>query len=379
MRTVLSFMIVLSCVAAAVAQSAQTAPVLPSRNPSLSMPHRAMPGAGQGLPTVPANTPIVSLEGVCDRSSFPSGKGCKTVITRGQLDSMIENTSPDATPYARRQLAVKYARMLAACAVAERQHLDKDPAVTQAIQAQMRLARKQVLAAALYRKLTEQAGKVSASATQQYYTEHQADFEQAELRRLSIPRSYRTDGGQAFDADKAKAKAEELHKRALAGDDFQQLQQDAYKDLGIDASLPTTTLNMVRRNQLGPDEGKVLDFKPGEVSEVLELPDAFVVVKLESKRIMPIAAVQNEIHTVLETERMQKELQAAAKSIKADFNLKYLEMPTAPELFPMPAVARSAGSPRMRPDPRSRMMSGTRRWPSLQRRATPVSGVNQPN
>jgi hypothetical protein len=58
--------------------------------------------------------------------------------------------------------------------------------------------------------------------------------------------------------------------------------------------------------------------------------------KLESKRTLAVSSVQNEINTILQTDRMRKELHDYAKNIRADFNLKNLEMPTAPELFPMP-------------------------------------------
>jgi len=378
MRNVVTFMIVLSCVSLVAAQSAQPRPVLESRNPSMSMPHLNRPIPGRKPVSVPANTPIVSLNGVCDRSSGTASKTCKTVITRGQLDSMIDATSPDATPVARRQFAVKYARMLAASAAAERQHLDKDPAVAKAIEAQMKVARKQVLAAALYRKLSEQAANVPASETQRYYAEHQADFEQAELQRVSIPKSAITEAGQSLDADKVKSKADEIRTRALAGGDFQQLQQDAYKDLNINASLPPTKLNMVRPRDLTQDERKVFDLKPGEVSEVVELPTEFVILKLESKKTLPVSLVQNEINPILQTEHIRKELQDHAKVIKADFDLRYLEMATAPELFPMPGPAQFAGRTWSRGDPRSRMMSGTQRWPSLQRRTpAPMVGPDQ--
>lgn len=387
MRNVLTLLVVLSCALPVMAQSAQPGPVLQSHAPSLSRPHLTRPVPGQAATPLtsaagmPADTPVVSLDGVCDRSSGTTSKACKTVITRGQLDRMLETTTTDATPAARRQFAVKYARILAASAVAERQHLDRDPAVAQAIQAQMKLARQQVLAAALYRKLTAQAGKVPESETQNYYSEHQTDFEEAELRRLSIPKSGVTDNGQPLDADKAKAKADELRKRALAGDDFQQLQQDAYKDLGINASLPATKLNLVRRSDLAREEQKVLDLKPGEVSEVVDLPDAFVVLKLEAKRTLAVSSVQNEINTILQTDHMRKELQDTAKNVKADFNLKYLEMPAAPELFPMPALSPSPGRPWTPRDPRSRMMSSNRRWASPRMRTPspiPATGLNPP-
>lgn len=87
------------------------------------------------------------------------------------------------------------------------------------------------------------------SETHKYYTGHHADFEAAEWRRLSIPKS-----GQGINVDKARSKAEEPQKGAAAGGDLQELQQDAYKDLGINSSLPPTKFPMTRRNNLINDE-----------------------------------------------------------------------------------------------------------------------------
>jgi len=378
MRNVLTPMILLGCVALAVAQSPQPGPILQSANPSMSMPRLSRPVPGLAQQEVPVGTAIVSLDGVCDRSSGRASKACRTVITRGQLDSLIDATTPEATPAARRQFAVKYARTLAASAVAERQHLDKDPAVAKAIETQMKLARKQVLAAALYRKINEQATKIPASEAQKYYTEHRADFEQADVQRLTIPRSAANAEGQPLDAEKLKSKADELRTRAVAGDDFQQLQQDAYKDLGINASFPPTRL-AVRRRDVMQDERKVFDLNPHEVSEVLDLPNAFVILRLDSKKTLPAPLVLNEINPILQANRMRTELQDTGKNIKADFNLKYLEMATAPELFPMPGAGQSAARGWGRMDPRGRMTSGAQRWPSLQRRMTtlPAAGPEQ--
>jgi len=383
MRNVLTFMVGLCCALPVMSQSTQPGPVIQRRTPALpNMPRlsrRPVPGQAPAPLAIPAETPIVSLEGICDRAPSKSSKACKTVVTRGQLDSIVDATAPEATPVARRQFAVRYAQMMAASAVAERRHLEKDPAVAQAIQRQMKLARQQVLAAALYRTLTEQAQRVSAAETQKYYTDHQGDYEAGELRLFSIPKSVVTDKGQPLGPDKAKLKANELRQRAVAGEDFQQLQQDAYKDLGINASLPTTKLGMVRRKDLTVDEQKILDGKPGEVSEVVELPDAFLVLKLEAKQTLAVSSVQNEINSILLTEHMRKGLQDSAKNIKAEFNLAYLEMAAAPELFPMPGLGQPARRTGRRSDADSRTVSRFRRWPSLQKGA-PISvpSLSQP-
>ena len=379
MRNVVAFMVVLSCAVPAVSQGAQPGPVPQasvSTPISTSQRNRAARQAAraQAFASVSPSMPVVSLDGVCERSAGNAGKACKTVVTKGQLDSMMEGTSPEATPAAQRQFAVRYARVLAASAAAERQHLERDPEVAKAIQEQMKQARKQVLAAAFYRKLAEQAARVPASATQKYYNEHLADFEEAQLLRVSIPKSAATEGGQQIDAENLKSQADEVRTHALAGDDFQKLQESAYKELGINARLPETKLSPRRRKDLSQDERKVLDLKPGDVSDIMDLPDSYVIFKLESKRTLTLPFVQNEINAILQTERLRQELQDTEKTIKADFNLKYLETPTAPELFPMPGSVQSMGRTWARTDARSRMMSGTQRWPSLQRRG-PVAGL----
>jgi len=381
MRNVFLLTAVLSCVSPVVAQGETPAPISQKATPSTSRRTEPVPVHGTQAASsavLPASTPIVTLNGVCDHTPRNASKSCKTVITRGQLDSMMDTASSDATLAARQEFAVRYARTLAAAAVAEREHLDRDPAIAQTIQGKEEQARKELLAAALYSKLTQQAENVPEMVTRKYYTEHQADFDVVDLRCLSIPKTGAAESGQLLDADKTKSKADELRKRALAGDDFQQLQQDVYKDLGIKAGLPSTRLNTMRRRNLTQEEQKFFEFKPGEVSDVLVLPAAFVIFKLESKTTLPVAAVKKEINSILQAERLRKELQEIAKDVKADFNLNYLNMPTAPELFPIPVLSRTAGRPGKGPDRRSRLMSGARRGTSTQMPNTAI-GPNQPN
>jgi hypothetical protein len=127
---------------------------------------------------------------------------------------------------------------------------------------------------------------------------------------------------------------EELRERATAGEDFSQLQQEAYADLGIKGNLPPTKLSIMHRENLLPDEAKAFDLKLGDVSEVLDSQGGFTILKLVSKNFVPVEAARAEIEAVLLREHMHRVLQDATKDIKAQFNLKYLEMSSAPELFP---------------------------------------------
>ena len=93
------------------------------------------------------------------------------------------------------QSAIKYAPFLAASGVAQREHLEEEPVVANELEAQMKLARMQVLANTLYHQMEAQAENV-------------------------------------------------------AGGNFDQLQREAYENLGINIAPPPTKLNMVRRTSL---------------------------------------------------------------------------------------------------------------------------------
>src|SRR5882762_4937498 len=147
MRMVLICSAMLACAAPAIAQNAQTG--VNVQNPATPLSRQQMlrrrpQPLGKPVPSiltnteVPPDTPVVTLQGVCDHSQVPS-KDCKTVITRRQMDSMIDLLAPGTPPDARPQVAIKYARLLAASAVARREHLEKDPVVANELEAQLKL------------------------------------------------------------------------------------------------------------------------------------------------------------------------------------------------------------------------------------------------
>ena len=349
MRFVLISTFTLFCAAPLLAQGSMTG--APINNPAAmtSTQQRESQQAlleGKPSPTaaeVTPDTPVVTLEGICDEPRAPGTKTCKTVITRAQMDSLIDMEMPGASPAARSTFAISYARFLAAADASQRQQLEKDPAVAAELQAQMKLARVRVLTKAFYRQIEEQAANVPESEIQKFYAEHKVNFEQGEVRRLTIPRSTPINPGQQIDALDVKAKMEELVARAARGEDFDQVQQEAYIMFGITTAPPPTTPAMVRRKSLRPNEATVFDLNVGEVTQVLSSPDAFVILKLESKEYVPIEVAQLEFKPFLQQQRKAEALQSAAKNVTAEFNLEYLGTATAPELFlPQAPSERSA-------------------------------------
>jgi hypothetical protein len=362
MRSALISTVMLFCAVHGFAQG-------PQAEQQVNRPGAVMPGqpgiAQRGLPygihpqalaDVPPDTPVVTVEGVCDHAQVSRTKACKTIITRAQIDSMVEMVTPGASPDARRAFAISYARLLAASSAAERQHLEKDPAVAAQLQEQLKMLRMRLLTDAFYHHMEDEAANVPASEIQKYYTEHKANFEEGEVWRLSIPRSALTTGhlNLALDASDVKVRMDEIVKRAGSGEDFNQLQQEAYTMFGITTEPPTIKASMLRRTSLRPTEARVFDLEVGQVTQMIDSPDGFAILKLESKQYVPIEVAQPEIMPILQQQRKAERLESAAKDVTAEFNLAYLGTPTAPELFPPQAPTQVATSRPTPPDARPR-------------------------
>ena len=290
--------------------------------------------------SVVSETPVVALAGVCEPSQKTKGaRGCKTVVTRAEVDDLIGVLEPSASPAARRQFAINYGRLVAAAGEAERRNLEKDPALAKQIKIQQKLVRMQWLANTLYRQMETQANNVPAADIEKYYAEHQEDFAQGELRRLYVPKTIAALSGQSSDVAILRAKADDVRARAAAGEDFDALQLEIFKDLGIKTATPPTKLSLMSRMKLPVAERPVFELDPGQVTAVIDAPSAFLVSKLESKSTIPLESARAEIVTILQRDRQRQEIKEVAENGKTEFNLKYLGLASAPDFLPPPQLA----------------------------------------
>jgi hypothetical protein len=290
-------------------------------------------------PVFPPETTVLKVKGVCDRTAKGAeSKTCETEVKRTEIDAIINVLEPKATSAARRQLAINYARLVAAAEEAERQHLENDPEVKTQLAVFERLVQLQVLANKMYQQMQARANTVPGPEIAKYYAEHGTDFDQGEVRMFSLPKSIVSPGAREQELGVLKAKAEELRKRAAAGEDFDQLQQEAYKELGINTPLPSTQISPARRASLTVEERAVFDLEAGQVTPVMELPSAFIVMKLVTKQRIPLETASTQIVSTLQQERLKEEMWNATESGKPEFNLKYFELSAAPDIYPPPQV-----------------------------------------
>jgi len=293
--------------------------------------HGAIPGA-----TV---TPVLIVDGPCiDPKMNNASKNCKAVVTTADIDAVANVLNPDNSAMARRQIAVNYARLFAAASAAEKKNIDKLPEVLKEIEVQQQLLRMEILAKALYRQLEVRARDIPAGAFEKYYQDHQSQFAVADLQRIYVPKSLGTSDAEIADNVALKTWVQGLRARAIAGEDFDRLQREAFSNLNIKAPAPNTKLREIRRTKLPVSEAIAFDMKPGEVTEVLDAPGAYAILKLDSKTMMPLENVKTEISAELQRAQMMQAILETTNGVNPEFNLGYLNLASAPQLFPPPEL-----------------------------------------
>jgi hypothetical protein len=337
-------------------------------NPATNMHRQMVPGSTPAVERAPApaalpsDTPVVTLKGVCAPAKRSEGQDCNTVITREQMDRIVARLAENSPQASHKQLAINYVRVLAASQLAEDRRLQRTPAVAAELLNRKEFGRIEVLAKAFYSQIEEAAANAPLADLQQYYANHPSEFEEGEVLRLSFPASGPTRNGMRLEPAIVQTEADALRKLAVAGYDFDQLQVQAYHDLGIVQPPPPTRLTMARRNSMPEDQAKVFDLPPGEVTPVIESFTRLAILKLVSKRIATFESVLPEIRDDLKQERLKQEIDAATKSVSAEFNLQYLGMSAQPALFVLqgvPSLTSAATSPDQRKAATSRRRMAT--------------------
>ena len=261
----------------------------------------ATPAAAQA--EVGPDDPVITLDDFCIHPSQQGG-ACRTEITRSQFEKLAEALQPGMPLSLRLKVAESYARILRMSAAAEMRGLDKTPAFQEA----MRYARMQLLSQDLGRALQADADNVKAAEIEDYYTRNQSSFEQATLSRIFIPRARQgatqSEAQAAADEQAMRNLCENLRARAAHGEDPDQLQRDAYAQAGLAPVDVDTKIENVRRAALPPAHERVLDLKPGEVSEVISDPAGarFIYVMI-SKRTLALDEVAAEVRTQISGRR----------------------------------------------------------------------------
>jgi hypothetical protein len=315
--------------------------------------------------------PVITINNFCTDPGS-QGTACKTVITRAQFEKLTDALQPGMSLSLRLNVANAYARNMRMSAVAERRGLDKTPEFEE----EMNYARMQLLSQDLNRTLQADANNVSHADIEAYYQEHKSSFEQATVARIFIPparqfaTSQEVQNPRSSDAESAGNKASatepsesqrqaaeaargklaaDLRARAVAGEDPDKLQVEAYQAAGIMQSATNTKMEKVQRATLPPQHESVMDLQPGEVSKLFSDPQgAEFIYKMISKGTLTLEDAKPEIRTQISSQRYRESM----KNFEGDvvFNDAYFMAPGKPATPPQTRRVKRNGRPAVQSD-----------------------------
>ena len=339
----------------------------PSPQPSSSVAPSASAGAPQpaapdAAASVSPDTPVITVDGVCDvslngtpkqgpkTSSSTVAKDCKTQITRAEFEKLMNALAPGAPSTARRQIASGYVQLLSYADQGVKLGVDKDPEFAE----QLAFMKLKLLAQGAVGKVQTQASNVSDAEVKSYYDQNPSAFEEVSLTRIFVPRgSTESAQGQAAAPD-SKAIADTARQQLVAGTDPETIQKTVFAQLKTTTEPPSTKFGAKRRGALPPaHEQKIFALTQGEVSEPIPDSIGYVIYRVDSKQQLPFDQVKDEVKKRVTQQRIEDARQHFAASSKADYNDSYFGPETAnPKGGPAlssPASRPSAPTPRSAP------------------------------
>ncbi len=165
--------------------------------------------------------------------------------------------------------------------------------------------------------------KPSEADIKQYYDEHKSDMERVHARHVLIrmqgsPVVLKPGQKDLTDAE-ALAKAQEIHKRLMAGEDFATVARAESDDGG--AATDAGDLGTFGHGQMVPAfEDAAFALKAGEISEPVKTQFGYHIIRCEGKEAKTFAQAKDDIEKKLQPEMAQKALKAveANKGVKLD-------------------------------------------------------------
>lgn len=236
----------------------------------------------------------------------------------------------------KKQFAEDYLRMKLLASEGYKAGLDKQQDVVD----QLNLMRDNLVANAELQRI-EKSVTLSDDDLKKAYEANKKDSEQVKARHILIA----VKGSPAAQAGKpeltdeqAKAKAEDIRKRLVAGADFAELAKKESDDSG--SGSRGGDLGSFGRNQMVPEfEEAAFNGKVGEISPVVKTQYGYHILKVDSHDTTPF----DQVKPALEKSLRQKQVQATVDKLKE--GAKFDEAFFAPKVEAAPAAPAPAAAP----------------------------------
>ena len=196
---------------------------------------------------------------------------------------------------------------------------------------------------------------VSKEELQQFYDEHKSQMEQPEQIRLSeLLIAGKKDKAPPADEQQelaaARAKADDLLGQIRKGAAFDEI---ARKNSDGPTAAQGGDLGYFKRATLAKElEDKTFAMKPGEVSEVIQTKQGFVILKVTEHQqagVPPLSAIEPKVQEAIYMQKLQPALRAYLQKLREDAYIKiadgYVDTGASPnQTAPVETTAKEAGA-----------------------------------
>jgi peptidyl-prolyl cis-trans isomerase C len=293
---------------------AQTPPsATPVPKPNITV-RPAMPGT-LPMPAKPAVVPP-------DRIVLTVGSFSLTAAQFDQLIDMLpEQMKASARGPGRKQFADNLVRVLVLAQEGRKRGLDQTPA----FKLQSTFQVDNLLAGMTYTQIGKET-KVSEADARQYYEEHKQDWDGVTARHILVrvqgSRVPLRPGQKELTDAEALAKAQELRKRIVAGEDFATLAKAESDDAGSGAN--GGDLGTFHHGQMvAAFDAAASSLKPGEISEPVKTEFGYHIIKVEKRETKTFEEARPEIERRMAPEQTQKAMEALVKSGNAVYDPEF--------------------------------------------------------
>jgi parvulin-like peptidyl-prolyl isomerase len=269
-----------------------------------------------------------------------------TPIHKSEFEAAVKTLPAEYQQFAmgpgKKQFAEDYLRMKLLAAQGAKDNLQSDPDV----QRQLELMRANLIATAELKKI-EKGIAITDADVKAYYDANKKEYEQVHARHILIapqgsPAAPPAKEGQKELTDaQAKAKAEELRNKLVAGGDFALLAKSESADTGSGAQ--GGDLGSFGHGQMVPEfEQAAFAAKPGEIPPVVKTQFGYHIIKVESHDFTPIESVRPTIEKQIRQKKIQETLDAMKSSSGVQFDETYF---AAPKPAPSSAITNDSEKP----------------------------------
>jgi len=253
-------------------------------------------------------------------------------VTAGEFEQLVDALPEQYRAAARgpnkRQFAEQIVRVRIMSDEARKRKLDQNPAV----QRQIELQKDNLLANTLFQDMTANAHVDDATA-RQYFEQHKSEYEAVHARHILIRAKGSPlpaqPGKKELTEEEALAKAQEIHKKLVAGEDFASLAKTESDDARSAAS--GGDLGSFKRDQMVPAFAQAaFGLAVGQLSEPVKTQFGYHLIKVEQHDVKSFEDVKPELEKRMRPELARSAVENLQKQTPVVMDEAFFGPPAAP-------------------------------------------------